>query len=183
VIGRADVAEHLAAQAPAAQIDGLHETRAPCGAPATFVHAPRLPATSHASHCPPHARSQQTPSTHWFEPHCQGVPQAAPFAFFGAHVPAWHHASEAQSACATHVPAQAPPAHSPGEQLVRVPCGGPTTVVHAPSSPGTSHASHCAPHALSQQTPSTQLPDRHVRPAAQPTPFAAFGPQLPPPQK
>lgn len=35
----------------------------PCGAPVIAVHVPRLVATSHAWHCPPHAWSQQWPST------------------------------------------------------------------------------------------------------------------------
>ena len=38
--------------------------RVPCGAPVAGEHVPTLPATSHASHWPPHARSQQAPSTH-----------------------------------------------------------------------------------------------------------------------
>jgi hypothetical protein len=35
----------------------------PCTAPATATHVPTLPPTSHASHCPLQALSQQTPST------------------------------------------------------------------------------------------------------------------------
>jgi hypothetical protein len=37
--------------------------RLPCGAPATAVQVPTLPATSQAWHCPPQALLQQTPST------------------------------------------------------------------------------------------------------------------------
>jgi hypothetical protein len=33
--------------------------RLPCGAPVTGAHVPSAPATSHASHCPPHAELQQ----------------------------------------------------------------------------------------------------------------------------
>ena len=40
----------------------------------------------------------------------------------------------------------------------RVPCGLPTTGVHVPALPSTSHASHSPVHALLQQTPSTQNP-------------------------
>jgi hypothetical protein len=36
-----------------------HAPRAPCGAPDTGAHVPSAPATSHASHCPPHAALQQ----------------------------------------------------------------------------------------------------------------------------
>lgn len=49
------------------------------------------------------------------------------------------------------------PAHAP-----RVPCGCPLgTLVHVPTLPATSHAMHCEVHDVSQQTPSTQLPDTH----------------------
>jgi hypothetical protein len=43
----------------------------------------------------------------------------------------------------------------------REPCGAPFTTVHVPTDPVTSHAWHCCEHALSQHTPSTQLPLRH----------------------
>jgi hypothetical protein len=46
----------------------------PCGAPVTGVQMPGLPDTSHASHCPSQARSQQTPSMQW--PLAQSVPDA-----------------------------------------------------------------------------------------------------------
>jgi hypothetical protein len=50
-----------------------------------MVHAPRLPATSQAWHCPEQAAVQQTPSVqnplaHSFEP-----PQPAAIAFFATH--------------------------------------------------------------------------------------------------
>jgi hypothetical protein len=48
---------------------------------------------------------------------------------------AWPHA----------VPAPVPP------HAARVPCGAPSTGVHVPTEPGTSHAWHCDPHAPSQQ--------------------------------
>jgi hypothetical protein len=38
----------------------------------------------------------------------------------------------------------------------RRPWGGPTTGEQTPGDPATSHASHCAPQAVSQHTPSTQ---------------------------
>jgi hypothetical protein len=40
--------------------------------------------------------------------------------------------------------------------FARVPCGSPTTAVHAPSDVPMSHASQMPPHAESQHTPSTQ---------------------------
>ena len=63
------------------------------------------------------------------------------------------------------VPAPAP-VHAP-----RVPWGMPSTVTHVPSFPVTSHASHFPPHALSQQSPSTQLPETHSREAPQAVPL------------
>ena len=41
-----------------------HALRVPCGVPVAVEQVPTLPATSHASHWPVHARLQQTPSTH-----------------------------------------------------------------------------------------------------------------------
>jgi hypothetical protein len=46
-----------------------HFGREPRGSPETGVHAPTLPLTSQASHWPPQARSQQTPSMQSPEPH------------------------------------------------------------------------------------------------------------------
>jgi hypothetical protein len=73
-----------------------HASRLPWGAPFTGVHVPFASTRSHASHCPLHAPSQQTPSTqkpdeHWLAfvhvwpcvsrqcPAC-GAPQKPPFA-------------------------------------------------------------------------------------------------------
>jgi hypothetical protein len=53
------------------------------------------------------------------------------------------------------VPAPVPP------HALRAPCGAPSTGKHVPTCPGTSHAAHCEPHALEQQTPSTQKPLSH----------------------
>src|SRR4029453_11958523 len=46
-------------------------------------------------------------------------------------------------------------------QAVRAPCGSPTMGAHLPNEPGASQAAHCAMHAVSQQTPSTQWFDVH----------------------
>lgn len=53
---------------------------------------------------------------------------------------------------------------------MRVPCGGPTTAVHVPALPPTSHASHWPVHVDEQQTPSTHLPEPHCVPEVQTTP-------------
>jgi len=56
--------------------------RAPCGAPVAGEQVPTLPATSHASHCPPQARSQQNPSAQEPVAHSWSPPQALACAFF-----------------------------------------------------------------------------------------------------
>jgi hypothetical protein len=75
---------HAPAQTPAPG----HE-RAPCGVAAAgrIVHVPALPTTSHASHAPPHARSQQKPSMHAPPTHSTPVVHAAPIGFCATHAP------------------------------------------------------------------------------------------------
>lgn len=76
---------------------------------------------------------------------------------------------------APHAPAHAPePAHA-----ARDPCGAPdVTAVQVPADPPTSHASHCPPQLLLQQTPSTQLPLVQSGFVVQTLPFS-FGPHEP----
>ena len=63
------------------------------------------------------------------------------------------------------------PAHTPLPPQARRPAwGAPVTAVHAPSEPGTSHASHCPPQAVLQHTPSMQLPVAHSALVVQPMP-------------
>ena len=57
--------------------------RVPCGPPVAGAHVPALPAMSHASHWPPHARSQQKPSTQLPVAHSWSPPQALACVFFG----------------------------------------------------------------------------------------------------
>jgi hypothetical protein len=57
----------------------------PCGGPVTGVHAPALPATLHASHCPSHAWSQQTWSTQC--PLAHSVPVVQPVELLLKHAP------------------------------------------------------------------------------------------------
>jgi hypothetical protein len=49
---------------------------------------PTLPARLHASHAPPQAALQHTPSTHWPLPHWLLVEHATPFVCLGTHAPA-----------------------------------------------------------------------------------------------
>jgi hypothetical protein len=57
------VPSHSAAVHGSVAVPTGHAGLVPCGLPATGVHVPALPCTSHASHSPVHAASQQTPST------------------------------------------------------------------------------------------------------------------------
>lgn len=62
---------------------------------------------------------------------------------------------------------------------MRAPCGFPATVLQTPSFPDTSHAAHCASHAVSQHTPSTQWPLAQSDVVAHVVPFAAAGTHMP----
>jgi hypothetical protein len=71
-------------------------------------------------------------------------------------------------------PSQLPPQSEPSlEQAWRDPTGAPLIGTHVPSLPGTLQASHCAPHACVQQTPSTQMSEPHSAATLQvaPAPF------------
>jgi hypothetical protein len=63
----------------------LHAARVECGDPLTVAQVPTEPPTSHASHCPPHARSQQTPSAQKPLPHSPLEPHGLPLRL--AHCP------------------------------------------------------------------------------------------------
>src|SRR5262245_24422419 len=69
-----------------------------------------------------------------------------------------------------HVAPHVVPTPTP-EQALRVPCGDPVTAEHVPTLPLASHAAHCAPQAVSQQTPSTQKPEPHSALVEHATPF------------
>jgi hypothetical protein len=87
-------------------------------------------------------------------------------------LPGYTHENAFQTA---QLPAHGPlPAHA-----ARPPCGAPLTVVQVPSEPGTSHAWHCAPQVVLQQTPSTQLPERHAADALHACPLPALPMHLP----
>jgi hypothetical protein len=62
-------------------------SRSPCGAPFTATQVPTEPAASQASHCPPQAWLQQTPSVQLPLPHCPAEPQAWPLVSLGTHCP------------------------------------------------------------------------------------------------
>jgi hypothetical protein len=71
---------------PHADPSEVQVAREPCGAPdVTVVQAPRLPARSHAWHCPPQALLQQYPSAHEPAAHSWLAPHAFPCPFFATH--------------------------------------------------------------------------------------------------
>ena len=97
---------HVAAQTPVP----AHAVRELCGAPATAVHVPALPGTSHASHWPLHALSQQTPSTQLPEPHSLDFEQATPSGFEQVPAPfTLHFKPPAQLATSQQTPSTQPP--------------------------------------------------------------------------
>jgi hypothetical protein len=59
----------------------------------------------------------------------------------------------------------------------------PSSVVHVPSEPGTSHAWHCESQVVSQQKPSAQMPFEHWPFAPHGAPWATCGSHTPPEQK
>jgi hypothetical protein len=86
-----------------------HCGRPACGAPATAVQVPTAPATSQASHCPPQAASQHTPSTQWPLAHWFAAEQVAAAGSFAVQTPPEHQLPAAQSASTAQDPAQAVP--------------------------------------------------------------------------
>jgi hypothetical protein len=87
--GKAQASRVAPSQAPAQEEPSVAQAvRAPWGAPVTAAQLPTLPATSHASHWPVHAVSQQTPSTQEPLAHWPGPPQVSPGPFRGVHTPA-----------------------------------------------------------------------------------------------
>jgi hypothetical protein len=86
--GYAHAAALAPLQAPPHAPLPLQAVRAPCGGPLTATHRPTLPWTSHASHWPLQARSQQKPSAQVPLAHSFAAAQAYPSAFFDTQAPA-----------------------------------------------------------------------------------------------
>jgi hypothetical protein len=79
----------------------------------------------------------------------------------------------------SQVPPQLVPAPLHAGWLAR---GVPVTALQVPFFPVSPHASHGPLHAELQQTPSTQLPERHIEVPVQVAPLATFGAQVVPAQ-
>jgi hypothetical protein len=79
------------------------------------VHVPALPETSHASHWPAQALSQQTPSTQWPLPHSLSALHVVASGLLQVPAPfALHTNGEVHDATEQHTPlVQCPLAHSP----------------------------------------------------------------------
>jgi hypothetical protein len=80
------VPSHAPLQAPTGPPSDPAQTgRAPCGVPPTGQHVPSWSGTSHASHCPVHAWSQQKPSTQLPLAHWSAAVQLLPGSWRNAH--------------------------------------------------------------------------------------------------
>jgi hypothetical protein len=84
--------------------------RLPCGWPVTGEHVPAV-VPSHASHWPPQAWSQHTPSWQMPLEHSSAFAQAWLFVFFCTHMPIAQYDVEAQSWSLAHPLEHAPPTH------------------------------------------------------------------------
>jgi hypothetical protein len=139
----------------------------PWGLPATGVHAPTLPATSHASHWPVHASLQQTPSTQNPLTQAPFVPHASPGVSVPWHTPPVQNAPGAQPVVAVHAAGQLSdvPVHVYGEHvgLPVYPAGATPQVPSAGAPTACAQTSHEPEQGESQHTPSTQLPVEHSR--------------------
>lgn len=80
----------------------MHCARIPRGMPITAVQAPRAPATLHASHWPPQARSQHTPSTQKPETHSLAAEHIPPLGRRPMQTPITQTLPMAQSASVRH---------------------------------------------------------------------------------
>ena len=118
---------------------------------ATFVQVPTVPARSHALQSPVQALLQQTLSAQNVLPHWLLLPQLPP-----SGVPQ----------VASPLQLGVVPPHSPAGS---VPTG---MLVHVPTVPIRLQATQVVTQVVSQQTPSTQLPEMHSAPMPQVSPLA-----------
>jgi hypothetical protein len=106
--GYAQAVRLAPSHAPPQRLPSLAQVgRAPCGAPPTAVQVPTLPATSQASHWPPQATLQQTPSTQFEFAHWESAEQFEPSISLEMEMPPEHHSPAAQSPSTTQLPLQA----------------------------------------------------------------------------
>ena len=98
VLGYMQAVRFVPLQAPPQRLPSdAHAVRDPCGAPVTGEQVPTLAVTSQASHSPPHAALQHTPSVQIPDVHDTPVVQALPFPTLGTQIPALHQLPAEQS--------------------------------------------------------------------------------------
>jgi hypothetical protein len=129
---------------------------------ASAVHVPTRPGRLQASQAPPQAALQQTPSTQLPLVHALPAAQEAPLPCLGTQAPFSQNCPEAQAKSLAQVVGHAAeaPLHTYGAQA-GVPALPEGVAVHVPTLPGRLQASQAPAQAVSQQTPSTQLPNSH----------------------
>jgi hypothetical protein len=166
-VGYAHVARTVPSQVPPQAEPSLAQAARPfAGAPVTGEHVPAFPGRLHASHWPPQAVSQQTPSAQLPLTHCPAAPQAWPADFFGSQTPALHQSPAMQSAAELHEARQAVAPHTYGLHACVWIAG------HAPAP---------LQLAASVAVPPEQEASRHVAPAAGYVQESAFVPLQAPP--
>jgi hypothetical protein len=143
------------------------------------VQPPTSPGTLHASHVPPQARLQHTPSTQYPEAHSEPWAQASPLPLGPAQVPPEQAVPDLHSAPEAHVASQLPrpvqtlPPHSLTGSVPEA------NGVHVPSAPETLQASHGPVQETPQQTPSVQYPEAHWPARTHAVPEASSGWHVP----
>ncbi|MEN9798180.1 MAG: hypothetical protein RL653_1876 [Pseudomonadota bacterium] len=148
-------------------------------------HVPSAPARLQARQVPVQAVLQQTPSTHWPEAHARDSVQATPSARRGRQAPASQKCPGRQAGSAAQLEGQFPelPAQASAPHAPWLP-GGRTVQVPSSTAPReAAQVSHPPAHALSQQTPSAQVPEAHPLSAVQAVPRGRRIAQVPASQK
>jgi hypothetical protein len=126
------VRENVASQVPrqASRTPRQGARKVPRGALLTAIHLPLFPVSAHASHCPAHRVSQQTPSTQAWLVHSTFRTHASPLAFKVLHwfVPGSQYCVAAQGCVALHPPAHCIPSAAHRFEVQATP----VTTVQAP---------------------------------------------------
>lgn len=135
----------------------------------------------HASHAPPHARSQHRPWAQTPASHSSAAVQAWPVPSTGRHAPPRQKRPATQSEEVAHEEGQPPSASSHARPLHELSGAVPRpSGRQAPALPVTSQRSHAPVHGPSQHTPSTQNPERQSEPFAHGEEFGRSSRHVPP---
>jgi hypothetical protein len=185
VPAKAQVAVWTPSQSPPQVVPLLRQLcRLPIGCPFVGVQVPALGARLQLAHWSVQAVSQQTPSTQKPEPHWSVLVQALPSSCLGTQRRAALQKSPVTQ-FASLLQDVGQPALAPSQvyvpQLLAGPAAPAGSTVQVPSLLAPSEAEHTSqppPQGLSQQTPSTQLPDWQSCDVEQAWPFGTLGWQL-----